>query len=122
MLRTAVGRGLMFGAGGVHLAAVGVLLMFHNRWIVVDTVSLGQATLVLLGASAGAVAVPRSRPADAGARLAAGAIAGATVGIVLAALAVLVAALHPQSIFIALSPPLLKMLLTGLSLGAGSTC
>ena len=30
---------------------VGVLLMLHQRWIIVDTVSLGQAALLLLAAA-----------------------------------------------------------------------
>ncbi|HEY6431854.1 MAG TPA: branched-chain amino acid ABC transporter permease [Acetobacteraceae bacterium] len=119
-LRTAIARGLMFGAGGVHLAAVGVLLMLHNRWIVVDTISLGQATLVSLGIAAGAVAVPRALVSDAPGRLVLGLVAGASTGVVMAILAVLVGWLHPQSIFIALSPDLLKMLTSDLGLGAGS--
>jgi hypothetical protein len=36
-LRRAVLTGLAFGACAVHLAVVGVLLMLHQRWIVVDT-------------------------------------------------------------------------------------
>ena len=48
--------GLAFGAGAVHLAVVGVLLMLHQRWIIVDTLSLGQATLLLIAGGAGAMA------------------------------------------------------------------
>ncbi len=119
-LRTAIARGLMFGAGGVHLAAVGVLLMLHNRWIVVDTITLGQATLVSLALAAGAVAVPRALVPAVPTRLLLGVAAGASTGVVMAILAVLVGWLHPQSIFIALSPDLLKMLTSDLGLGAGS--
>ena len=51
--------GLVFGAIAVHLAIVGVLLMIHQRWIVIDTLSLGQATLVTIGLGAGAMAATR---------------------------------------------------------------
>ncbi len=118
--RSAIARGLMFGAGGVHLAAVGVLLMFHNRWIVVDTITLGQAVLILLGIGAGAVAVPRNHAAGGSQRIVAGAVAGAAAGAVMAVLVALVAALHPQSIFIALTPALVTMLTLGLGPGIGS--
>ena len=53
--------GLLFGAGAVHLSIVGVLLMLHQRWIVVDTLSLGQATLVTIGLGAGAMAASRTK-------------------------------------------------------------
>jgi branched-chain amino acid transport system permease protein len=109
----------MFGVGGVHLAVVGVLLMLHGRWIVVDTLSLGQATLVLLGLGAGVVAVPARLSVGTGARLFAGAVAGVAAGVPMALLVLLMVALGPQSIFIALSPALLKMLTGGLDIGAG---
>jgi len=114
MPRTAFMRGLLFGAGGVYLAAVGVLLMLHNRWIIVGTVSLGQAILVLLGIGAGAVAAGAPR-----ARLLAGAVAGLAAAVPVAALAALIALVPLRSIFIALSPALLVMLTAGLGLGRG---
>ncbi len=120
MARTAVYRGLLFGAGGVHLAVVGVLLMLHNRWIVVDTISLGQATLVLLGIGAGAVALPARFSPTRGARLAAGALAGLTAGVPIALLAVVIGTVQLRSIFIALTPALLNLLTFGLGLGWGS--
>jgi len=55
-MRPALIRGLLFGAVGVHLAVVGVLLMLHQRPIVVGTISLGQAVLLLLGIGAGVMA------------------------------------------------------------------
>ncbi len=117
MLRTASSRGLLFGVIGVYLAAVGVLLMLHNRWIVIGTLSLGQATLVLLGIGAG-VAAARGMP-QRGARLGAGALAGLVAGLCVAALAVLIALVPLRSIFIALSPDLLAMLTAGLGLRRG---
>lgn len=103
-LRRAVMIGLGFGAGALHLAVVGVLLMLHQRWIVVDTVSLGQAVLVVISGSAGAMA---GRPLF-------GALAGAVAGVPIAALTVVMELVPLQSIFIALSPPLLDMLTLGL--------
>ena len=55
-MRRAILIGLAFGAGAVHLAVVGVLLMLHQRWIIVDTLSLGQAVLLLIAGGAGAMA------------------------------------------------------------------
>jgi len=117
--------GLVFGAVAVHLAIVGVLLMIHQRWIVIDTLSLGQATLVTLGIGAGAMAatrVARDGGAFGGGKVAhlmIGAIAGAACGVPIALLALLIAVLPLQSIFIALSPDLLDMLTVGQGLGLG---
>ncbi|MGA9868438.1 MAG: hypothetical protein WBQ75_18585 [Acetobacteraceae bacterium] len=116
MLRTASSRGLLFGVIGVYLAAVGVLLMLHNRWIVIGTLSLGQATLVLLGIGAGITAVPRGAIGE---RLAGGAVAGLITGALVAALTALIALVPLRSIFIALSPDLLAMLTVGLRLRNG---
>ncbi len=108
-LRRAILIGLAFGAGALHLAAVGVLLMLHQRWIVVDTISLGQAVLLAIAAGAGAMA---GRPLS-------GALAGAASALPLAALAVAMSAVPLQSIFIALSSALLDMLTFDLGLAAG---
>jgi branched-chain amino acid transport system permease protein len=112
--------GLGFGAGAVHLSIVGVLLMLHNRWIVVDMLSLGQATLVVIAIGAGAMAISRvlSQEAAGGGglvgHLTIGLIAGAACGVPVALLAVLTALLPLQTIFIALSPDLVNMLTLGL--------
>jgi branched-chain amino acid transport system permease protein len=108
--------GLAFGAGAVHLSIVGVLLMLHQRWIVVDTLSLGQAVLVVIAIGAGAMTISRvMKQEGAGGgglvgHLGIGVIAGAACGAPVALLAVLTAALPLQSIFIALSPALVDML------------
>jgi branched-chain amino acid transport system permease protein len=108
-LRRAVLIGLAFGAGAVHLAVVGVLLMLHQRWIVIDTLSLGQAVLVVIGGGAGAMV---GRPLT-------GALAGAAAGVPIAALSVIMAVVPLQWMFIALSPDLLNMLTLELGLGVG---
>ncbi len=108
-MRRAVLIGLAFGAGAVHLAVVGVLLMLHQRWIIVDTLTLGQAVLLLIAGGAGAMA-GRKLP---------GLIAGAAAGLPIAVLAAVMSVVPLQSIFIALSSDLFEMLTFGQGLGAG---
>jgi branched-chain amino acid transport system permease protein len=105
-MRPAIIRGLLFGVVGLHLAVVGVLLMLHQRWIVVGTISLGQAVLVLLAVGAGVTAAP-------------GVVAGAAAGVPLALLLVAMNSVRLQSIFIALSHDLSAMLSFGLGVSAG---
>ncbi len=81
MIRRAILTGLAFGAGGVHLAVVGVLLAMHQRWIVVEVLTLGQAALLLLAGGAGAMMREKL----------AGLLAGATAAVPLAALTVAMA-------------------------------
>jgi branched-chain amino acid transport system permease protein len=101
--------GLAFGAGAVHLAVVGVLLMLHQRAIIIGTLSLGQAVLLVLAGGAGAMA---GRPLP-------GLLAGAAAGVPIAALAAILSVVPLQSIFIALSPALYDMLTLELGLAAG---
>jgi branched-chain amino acid transport system permease protein len=118
--------GLVFGAVAVHLAIVGVLLMLHKRWIVVDTLSLGQATLLVIGLGAGAMAA--ARVATLGGKfgrgtvghLGTGVVCGAACGVPIAALMLLTTLLPLQSIFIALSPDLVDMLSLGLDPAPGA--
>ncbi len=112
--------GLIFGAGAFHLAIVGVLLMLHHRWIVVDTLSLGQAILVGIAIGAGAMATARveTKGGIVG-HLGIGAIAGAACGVPVAILTVATVALPLQSIFIALSSDLVDMLTMSLDLTVG---
>jgi branched-chain amino acid transport system permease protein len=109
MMRRASLIGLAFGAGAVHIAAVGVLLAMHQRWIIIDVLSLGQAALVLIAGGAGAMA---GRPLP-------GLIAGAAAGLPIAALTVLMSLVPLHSIFIALSSDLFDMLTLQLGLAAG---
>ena len=108
-MRRAILVGLAFGAGAVHLAVVGVLLMLHQRAIIVGTLSLGQAVLLLIAGGAGAVA---GRPLP-------GLLAGAAASVPIAVLTALLAVVPLQSIFIALSPALYDMLTLELGLAAG---
>jgi len=108
-MRRAALIGLAFGAGAVHLAAVGVLLAMHQRWIIVDALTLGQAALLVLAGGAGAMA---RRPVV-------GAVAGAATGVTLAALLAVMSLVPLNSIFIALSHDLFNMLTLGLGAVAG---
>jgi branched-chain amino acid transport system permease protein len=114
MIRSAIIRGLLFGAVSLHLALVGVLLMLHQRWIVIDTVSLGQAVMALLAIGAGALALPPQATISTPLRLLLGVLAGAVAALPLAALMVAIDLVRLQSIFIALSPALFEMLSFGL--------
>jgi branched-chain amino acid transport system permease protein len=109
MMRRAVLIGLAFGAGAVHIAIVGVLLMLHQRWIIVGTVTLGQAALLMIAGGAGLMA---AWPLG-------GLIAGAAAAVPLAALTVIMAVVPLQWMFIALSSDLFNMLTLdqGLALG-----
>jgi hypothetical protein len=118
VLRRSAAIGLAFGAGTVHLAAVGVLLMLHQRAIIVGSLTLGQAALLLIAAGAGLMA---ARTAMLGEGLLAGVLAGAVCGLPIAALTVLIGFVPLRSIFIALSPALIDMLTLGKGLAPGVT-
>jgi branched-chain amino acid transport system permease protein len=109
MIRRAALIGLAFGAGAVHIAAVGVLLAMHQRWIIIDVLSLGQAALLLIAGGAGAMA---GSPLP-------GLIAGAAAGVPLAALAIAMTLIPLHAMFIALSPDLFAMLTLQLGLATG---
>jgi len=107
--RAAILTGLAFGAGAVHLAAVGVLLAMHERWIIVEVLTLGQAALLMLAGGAGAM-VRRPVP---------GLIAGAAAATPIAALTIVMSLIPLRSIFIALSPALFDMLTLGFDITTG---
>jgi branched-chain amino acid transport system permease protein len=109
MIHRSILIGLAFGAGAVHIAAVGVLLAMHQRWIIVDVLTLGQSALLLIAAGAGTVA---GKPS-------AGFIAGAVAGVPIATLAIVMSFIPLHAVFIALSPDLLNMLTTQLGLAPG---
>ena len=108
-MRRSILIGLAFGAGAVHLAVVGVLLMLYQRSIIVGTLSLGQAVLLVIAGGAGAMA---GRPLP-------GLLAGAAASVPIALLAAVLSVVPLQSIFIALSPALYDMLTLELGLAAG---
>jgi branched-chain amino acid transport system permease protein len=115
-LRRSSAIGLAVGAGAIHLAAVGVLLALHQRAIIVGSLTLGQTALLLIAVGAGLMAARTTRLGE---RLLAGTLAGASCGLPIAALTVLIGLVPLRSIFIALSPALLDMLTFGQGLAAG---
>src|ERR1700733_6821512 len=104
-LRSSVAVGLVFGVIALHLAMVGLLAMLHQRWIIVDTLSLGHAALLAIGIGAGAFAARHQarRPAT----LLGAMLAGAIAALPLAALGELMLCVNLRWMFIALSPDLL---------------
>jgi branched-chain amino acid transport system permease protein len=108
-MRRAILIGLAFGAGAVHLAVVGVLLMLHQRMIIVNTLTLGQAVLLLIAGGAGAMA---GRPLS-------GLVAGTAAAAPIAVLTAVMSVVPLQSIFIALSSDLFEMLTLGQGIVTG---
>ena len=109
-MRRAVLIGLAWGAGAFHLAIVGVLLMLHQRWIVVETLTLGQATLLLIAGGAGAMTSARVAEAGRGASPGLSALAGAACAVPITLLMIVMSLLSLRDIFISLSPDLYSML------------
>jgi branched-chain amino acid transport system permease protein len=118
-LRRAVQIGLVFGVIAVYLAIVGLLLMIHGRWIIVDVLSLGQAALVAIGLGTGIVIARGTIGRVTGQVLAHSLIAGAIAGGFLAGLIIAMQVLDLRSIFISLPPALTEMLTFGLDLPLG---
>ena len=100
--------GLVFGVIAVYLCAVGLLLMLNGRAIIVDTITLGQAVLVMVGIGAGAFVARRT--VSWGLAALAGIVAGGVAGACVAVLTILMPLLSLRDIFVALSFPLLQML------------
>ena len=118
-LQRAVQIGLIFGVIAVYLAIVGLLLMFHGRWIIVDVLSLGHAALIAVALGAGIVIARGAIGRVAGRVLVHSLIAGAIAGGLLAVLVAAMQVLDLRTIFISLSPPLTEMLTFGLDVPFG---
>src|ERR1700728_1374381 len=116
-LRSSVLVGLVSGVIALHLAIVGLLPMLHQRWIIVDTLSLGHAALAAIGIGAGAFAA-RQRVRGAATLLGA-MLAGTIAALPLAALAEVMLCVNLRWMFIALSPDLLNMLTFGIDSAVG---
>jgi branched-chain amino acid transport system permease protein len=107
-IRRTLLTGSRFGAIGVYLAMIGLLLMLHERAIVVGVMSLGRATLLAIGLAAGLMA---ARGVDQLAtRLMHGMLSGAIAGGVLALLPIVMDVVSLRWMFISLSPLLSQML------------
>jgi branched-chain amino acid transport system permease protein len=99
---------LIFGAIALHLAMVGLLPMLNQRWVIVDTISLGHAALLAIGIGAGAFAArgQARRPAT----LLGAVVTGTIAALPVAALVAVMLSINLRWMFIALSPDLLEML------------
>ncbi len=111
--------GLTFGGVAIFSAMVGILNMFHERWIIDQIVTLGHA-VILVFAMWGGWQVAAKTTSRGGALIALqGAGAGAVAGMILAVLPILMSVIKLRGVFIALTPALSKMLLFELSLLQG---
>ena len=72
----AIRTGLALGGAGVFMAVVGILAMFQNRPIIVDTLTLGYATLGLTMFVAGLLVARRGLFGHRHPTAVAGAVAG----------------------------------------------
>jgi branched-chain amino acid transport system permease protein len=111
--RHTIRTGLAFGATGVFMAVVGILMMFQNRPIIVDNLTLGYATLGLTLFAAGLLVSRRGLFGHRDPTILAGAVAGALAAALPALLAVVMSLVDLRSVFVALNPPLLAMLTFG---------
>jgi branched-chain amino acid transport system permease protein len=111
--RHAIRTGLALGAANLFMAAVGILMMFQNRPIIVDTLSLGYATLGITLFAAGLLVARRGLFGHRDPTIMAGVVAGALAAGLPALLAVLMSLVDLRSVFVALNPPLFIMLTFG---------
>ena len=103
--------GLTFGGVAIFSAMVGILNMFHERWIIDQIVTLGHA-VILVFAMWGGWQVAAKTTSRGGVLIALqGAGAGAVAGMILAVLPILMSVIKLRGVFIALTPALSKMLL-----------
>jgi branched-chain amino acid transport system permease protein len=119
-LRHAVTLGLIFGTLAVYLAIVGILPMIDARWIIVDVVSLGDATLIAIGLGAGIATARATKPQRLPPLFLHALVAGAIAGGLMALLAIAMQLFDLRVVFIALSAALFETLTFGLGLPLGA--
>ncbi|MFZ1430389.1 MAG: branched-chain amino acid ABC transporter permease [Geminicoccaceae bacterium] len=118
-LRRALRIGLLIGTVVVYLAIVGLLLMIHGRWVIVDILTVGHTALIAVGLAAGVV-VARGETRRASLHgLVRSLVAGAFAGFLPAILVLTMQTIDLRPIFISLSPALFEMLTFGLDLPLG---
>ncbi|MGH6914182.1 MAG: ABC transporter permease subunit, partial [Geminicoccales bacterium] len=111
--RHTIRTGLALGGAGVFMAVVGILMMFQNRPIIVDTLSLGYATLGITLFAAGLLVARRGLFGHRDPTLLASVVAGALAASLPALLALSMSLVDLRSVFVALNAPLLAMLTFG---------
>jgi branched-chain amino acid transport system permease protein len=108
-IRGGVGAGLAAAFVPVYLGAVGILAMMNQRMVVAGLATLSQLILVLAVGIAGAYA-QRKRQDGSRPSLLSSVVAGAVAGVVIVTFAHLILSVNLRSIFIALTPPLARIL------------
>jgi branched-chain amino acid transport system permease protein len=108
--RHAVRTGLTLGGVIVFMAVVGILMMFENRPIIVNTLTLGYATLGVTLSTAGMLVSRRGLFVEPGGVILGGMAAGFLAAALPAILAALMSLVELRFIFVALNVPLLNML------------
>ncbi|SNB72211.1 branched-chain amino acid transport system permease protein [Arboricoccus pini] len=120
--------GLLLGGVGVYLAAVGILAMFNERWIIVGLLTLGYGVLGLVYLVAGMISARRG--AGLMTALASGILSGAIAGLTVSVLGLVIGPFSLQSVFTQLNGKLADSLALGLAplsgllvmLGIGAVC
>ena len=120
--------GVSFGGVAVFSALVGILYVFHERWILAyipadaaepSGLTLGQCLLMVFAMWAGIQAVRKTGALRFGVVCLHGAGAGMAVGALLSVLPIIMSMVKVRFMFIALTPQLYDMLTSSSSLGAG---
>ncbi len=109
-IKRTITTGVTFGGIGLYLAFVGILGMFHERWIIVDDLTLGHTVLALLAAFTGVVIAHRTPARNIAALAVQGLAGGAIAGTLLSLLIFVLVKLKLRFIFVALDRSLLEML------------
>ncbi len=111
--------GVTMGGVAVFACSVGIIRMFHERWIIDQLLTLGHTTLALCAIFAGVIVMrkspARSLPATAAQGLGAGAVAATCVGL----LAFIIGQVKLRAMFVALSKPLFNILTFKLGAAGG---
>lgn len=112
--------GLVLGILSLYLALVGVYLTFDKSWVVVNMLSMGRALLVIVPLLAGVMVAYRNRAHGLGMQVGGAVLAGLIVGGFTACLLPIILFGDLRTMFVALSPPLAKMLSLGLAPAPGA--
>ncbi|MCH8137980.1 MAG: branched-chain amino acid ABC transporter permease [Proteobacteria bacterium] len=118
-LKRTITTSLLFGGIAVYIAAVGILAMFDERWILADRLTLGQIVLVLIALCAGLYVTHKTTARSMPAIMARAFAVGALTGGLLSLLVVVMSLFKLRFIFIALKPALFEMLTFGYGATAG---
>ena len=120
--------GVSFGATALFAALVGILHLFHERWIVVwqeagaanpTGLTLGQTLLMVFAMWAGVQALRKTGERGLGIACLQGVGAGLVAGAVLCVLPIVMSLVDPRFMFISLTPQLYEMLTPGVGLAGG---